>query len=401
METADSARLGQARRITAAFADHFAEPPTHVAFAPGRATLLGAHIDHQGGRVLAAALELGIACAVGAARGREHQIWALDRDEWDRYEPREAQLEGTWRDYVRGVIAELSAVVDAPLPPLRLVFGGNLPIGAGLSSSAALELAVCRAIEAYLGLDLGPLARAALGRRVENTRLGLRSGPMDQLVSATAERGRLLGLDLGSVAAGGQVAVWPLRPPREVALVLLDSGVRRRLVASAFNDRRAECEAALAQLRMAVEDIGTSWRQLAARGDIDELLVRLDPILARRARHVVGEDWRAASAIADLESGRLDRLAELMGASQASSREQWESSLPELDLLADVARATPGCLGARFGGGGFGGWVVAVIARDSDAAETLPMRAQEAFARRFGSGVVALRSDLGDGAHLV
>lgn len=400
METAGRGRSEQAQRVAAAFADHFAELPTQVAFAPGRATLLGAHIDHQGGRVLAGALELGIACAVGAARGREHQILALDRDEWDRYTPREVELEGTWRDYLRAVIAELSAAV-ATLPPLRLVFGGDIPIGAGLSSSAALELAVCRAIEAHLDVDLGPLGRAALGRRVENMRLGLRSGPMDQLVSATAERGRLLGLDLGDVAAGGNVAVWPLRPPHDVALVLLDSGVRRRLVASAFNDRRAECEAALAKLRSAVAAPAASWRELGDRADIEDSLAQLDSTLARRARHVISEDQRAAAGIAGLESGSLDQLPALMLASQASSRELWESSLPELDLLAEVASGTPGCLGARFGGGGFGGWVVAVVERDSDAAERITVRAREAFGRRFGSAVVALRSDLGAGARVV
>jgi galactokinase len=390
--------------VASAFVQSFGEAPEHIAFAPGRATLLGAHIDHQGGRVLAGALELGIACAVGPARGREHQILALDRAEWDRLDglATRSELEGSWRDYVRAMLAELAEGVGAPLPPQRLVFGGDLPVGAGLSSSAALELAICRALEAQLGLDLGPLGRAELGRRVENERLGLRSGPMDQLVSACAEPGRLLGLDLLALGAGAaEAAVATLAPARELGVVLLDSGVRRRLVASAFNDRRAECEAALAHLRALSATSGASWRELGARVEIDEWLAQLDVTLARRARHVLAEDRRAVAAIAELEAGRFECLPALMAASQASSRDLWESSLPELDFLAEVASATPGCLGARFGGGGFGGWVVAVVERDSDAAAAIAMQAREAFSRYFGREAVTLRSALGAGARLV
>jgi galactokinase len=357
----DECAQSERGRIERAYRERFGRGAEVVVRAPGRAVFLGAHTDHQGGRVLAAAIDAATWCVAGPASGRQHEIFAVDLGEADRVDPEHVPgaRVGGWRDYVHAVLHELAAL-GVELPPTHFAVGGDLPREGGLSSSAAFELALCLAAEARAGVDLGPTARAALGHRVETVGLDLRSGPMDQLVCATGARGCCVAVDCSRPT--DPAAVTHLVVPAGLRIVLLDSGVRRRLVGSHFNDRRAEAEAALASLRQAhgpqlgwrdidpswVEDLASPWRE--------------------RALHVLGEDRRAIAGAAALAAGDLATLAGLIEASQASSRELWQSSIPELDHLAATAQATAGCWGARFCGGGFGGWVAALVEADAVAA---------------------------------
>jgi galactokinase len=248
--------------------------------------------------------------------------------------------------------------------PWRGAIATDVPIGASLSSSAALEVAAGRAFAAAAGLDSGdldPLDLALTGRRVENEVFGLGSGIMDQLVSAIDRPGSAVLIDCRSLD-------WrPVPLPDDVAVLVLDTGTRRTLVDSAYEERRFDCERAasllgVAALRDASPD---SWMNLD------------DEWLRRRARHVIGENSRVLDAIDALSTGDTVRLGALMDASHASLRDDFEVSSPALDAMVELVRSLPGCLGARMTGGGFAGCCVAVVDRGS--AEEVAQQVMERF----------------------
>jgi galactokinase len=259
-----------------------------------------------------------------------------------------------WTSYIAGVAWSL-ANAGHDLSGLDLVVDADLPIGAGLSSSAALEVATARALADAAGLAWNPVAMAQLCRTAENNFVGVSCGLMDQYASAASVEGCALLLDCRSAEA------VPVGIPESAAIVVMDTGARRELVSSAYNDRLAACQAALQTLRGLYPNLRTlrdvTAQQLeAARG-------RLDPLLHRRAQHVVAEIERPVAMAAALERGDLDAAGRLMDESHASLRDLYEVSSPELELACRLARAHPACFGARMTGAGFGGCAVALVAR--------------------------------------
>ena len=343
------------------FQEVFGGLPFRVAFAPGRVNLIGDHTDYNEGFVLPMAIERGVAVAFRERSDRLVRAHAVAFGE-----TREIALDGIappekpdWASYIAGVAWSLERS-GRRLTGLELVVAADLPIGAGLSSSAALEIATASAFTHAAGLAWEPVAIAKLCRAAENDFVGVSCGVMDQFAAAASVEGCALLLDCRSLEAA------PVPIPKQASVVLMDTGARRSLVGSAYNDRIAACRAALAALRAvdpsvrALRDVSLSMLEFA-RG-------QLDPVLFRRASHVVAEIQRPVAMAAALRCEDLAVAGRLMDESHASLRELYEVSSPELDLVCRLARAHPACFGARMTGAGFGGCAVALVHSQGAAA---------------------------------
>jgi galactokinase len=340
-----------ADRLSAAFERAFGGEPAVIAEAPGRVNLIGEHTDYNDGFVLPVAIDRTIAVAAAPSDGKTVRVYSADfdaRDEWRADGPRRTGRR-EWRDYVRGVAW---ALLDAgyELRGADLAISGEVPVGAGVSSSAALEVAAAGALCAVSEdeIELGRLA--LLCQKAENQFVGVQCGIMDQLAAACSRAGQALLIDCRSL----EIEHVPL--PTEVAVVVVDSKVRRELGQTAYNDRREECAAAARAL-------GLDSLREAATVDPSGLPEPLD----RRARHVISENERVLDGVGALRNRDVGRFGELMYESHESLRDDFEVSTPELDLLVELASRTEGVIGARLTGAGFGGCTVNLVERDAVA----------------------------------
>ena len=362
--------------LRAAFERAFGALPDLVVRSPGRVNLIGEHTDYNDGFTLPVALDLGTDVAVRRRpdrllRSHARRLDASDSRPIDALHPTEGP---EWARYVAGAAALLREG-GHDLPGADLFIDSDLPIGAGLSSSASLELGVLVALLGLTGAGIDRTELARLGQRIENEVIGLRSGIMDQLAIARGAAGSALLIDCRTLATE------PVPLPAGIRILVLDSGVPRTLAGSAYNTRRAECEAALCGL----QDVAPELRAL--RDVSIDLLAghagRLSDVELRRARHVITENARVQAAVTALHAGDGETFGRLMVESHTSLREDYEVSGPELDTLVDIALATPGVLGARLTGAGFGGCAVAVVTADSAerAATTIPARYRDTTGR--------------------
>ena len=348
-------------RLEAAFHRAHGHAPTHVLRAPGRVNLIGEHTDYNDGFVLPCAIDFETRVAASPRADRCLHVVAADlgdaRDLFALDEPITPRADAPWADYVRGVVAMLQ-LQGLPVPGAHLAIAGNVPQGAGLSSSAALEVAVLQALNHLGGLGLDATTVARLAQRAENDFVGCRCGIMDQLVSARGQDGHALLIDCRTLQA------TPVPLPPGLAVMIVHSRVARGLVDSAYNERREQCEAAAAFFGLpALRDVGPDALQ-AAQG-------HLPPVVWRRARHVVTENQRTQDAAAALAGGDLVTLGRLMAESHASMRDDFQITVPAIDhLVAVLQQAIGPAGGARMTGGGFGGCVVALMPRHRVAVAT-------------------------------
>jgi len=352
--------LPLAREAAGAYRARFGEGPRGIAVAPGRVNLIGDHTDYNEGFVLPMALGLGVACAFAPRDDGRLRVHSAAHGETREAAVADLQPPGdsTFFSYVAGVAWALRES-GQPVRGLDAVVAGNLPIGAGLSSSAAVELAAARAFASAWSLPWDAMAMAKACQRAENAYVGVSCGLMDQFAAAAAHEGAALLLDCRSLETR------PVPLPQDAAVVVMDTGSRRRLAGSAYNERRSSCEAAAHSLRALRPG-------LRALRDVDEELLRagrdrLDPITWARAAHVVTENARPLALAKAFECSDLLAAGALMNASHASLRDLYEVSSPELDLVTDLARAHPACLGARLTGAGFGGCAVALVRAEGAA----------------------------------
>ena len=344
-----------------------------AAFAPGRVNLIGEHTDYNEGLALPFAIVQGITVHAQASGDERVYVRALDLDEEDEFALTDPPRARGWRAFVRGASAELRRA-GFPIVGARLEISGDLPRGAGLSSSAALELALCLGLLALSGVaEVERTDLARLCARVENDWVGARTGLLDQLASLYGEPQTALRIDFQALT----VEPVPLHLQGGWRLVTLDSGQRHAHVDSAYNERRAECARACELLGV------TSLRQASW-----EATARLPQPLRRRAAHVLSENARVEAAVAALRAGDLARLGEIMGASHASLRDDYEVSSDALEL-AVRALLDAGAAGARLTGGGFGGHVLGLLPPNALA----PAAALEVSA---GPGAHLLQSGEGD-----
>ncbi|TAJ03057.1 MAG: galactokinase [Planctomycetota bacterium] len=348
-----------------------------VFFAPGRVNLMGAHLDYNGGPVMPVAVDRGTFVALGP-RGDGRLRLA------SRIEPGECEIDlalaahsarsGAWFDYPLGVALALCARRPRAVG-LDVLFGGNLPIGGGLSSSASICVGTSLAFERAWGIELSSLERIEVALWAEREFVGVKCGIMDPTSIALARRGRLLWLDCRD-RSFEHVALDDAR----IAIGVADSGVRRELARGDFNLRVEQCRAAFEQLRRYVPG-ATCLRDVPA-GVLASHAAELEPVVARRALHVVSEVERTFAARDALARGELAAFGELMVRTHASLRDAYEVSLPELDCLSETACALDGVYGARLTGAGFGGCVVVLLHPRASAALAPALEAE--FARRFG-----------------
>ena len=324
--------------------------------APGRVELLGNHTDYNEGVVLSAAINYAV---TAGAESRDQSSIELRSDFYpeptivspDRLVP--LQGPAAWTNYPLGVVDCLHKA-GYRFGGFNIRFSSDLPPGAGLSSSAAMEVATATLLKKLFSLDLAPMAMAKLCRRAENDFAGVQCGLLDQVSSVFGRAGHAVYLDCRTE----EVDRIPL--PADTALLVFGSGVTHALTGGEYNERRAQCFAAAAALGVpALRDV-SSAQLLAARA-------ALDPTVYRRAAHIVGEDERVFAGVEMLRRGDREGFGALMFASHESSRLNFENSTPELDALVALARDIPGVLGSRLTGGGFGGATITLVERQHAA----------------------------------
>jgi len=343
-------------RAAAVFQAAFGAAPSLQVQAPGRVNLIGEHTDYNDGLVLPCAIDYRTVIVASLRDDRLVRVVAADYDgAVDEYslDAPIARLEAPmWANYVRGVIDEMVRQ-GLPMRGMDLAIAGDVPQGAGLSSSASLSVAVCRLFATLPGFEhLSPIDLALIAQRAENDFVGCKCGNMDQISSAAGVEDHALMIDCRSLE------VEPVPIPEGAAIMIFNSHVTRGLVDSEYNTRRLQCEEAARHFGVpALRDVDLAM--LEAGGS------ELDPVVLRRARHVVTENARVAAAAQALAAADLARMGELMEASHVSMRDDFEITVPLIDQLVDIVKAAIGSEGGvRMTGGGFGGCVVALVPQD-------------------------------------
>lgn len=348
------------QKLETAFRRLASRSPEWLIRAPGRVNLIGEHVDYNDGWVLPIALELAVWLAAAPVPSPTVTIHALDLDNIVSFPLDELESKKdvaglplpTWAQYPAGVAWELRDI-GLPVTGLETVFTSTVPIGAGLASSAAIEVAFALAWQAIGGWDLEPMAMAKLCQRAENAYVGVQCGLMDQFACLHGRAGHALLLDCRTLD-------WETMPlPHDYRLVITDSAVRRSLENSAYNDRRASCDEAVEILALRLPAVH-ALRDVSV-ADLERHASVLPTVTRMRAEHVVKECARVRLAARCLKHGDLSELGALLHQGHASLRDLYEVSTPELDILVEIAGDLPGCLGSRLSGAGFGGCTVSLV----------------------------------------
>ena len=330
------------------FAQHFGGTPRWIVRAPGRVNLIGEHTDYNDGFVLPMAIDRAIWIALRPRDDQTVVVHAIDLQQQGTFSLDQlANEKAGWIEYVKAVAWSLQQD-GCQLAGWEGVLLGDVPMDAGLSSSAALEMASARAFAATAQLDWEPVSMAKVGLRAERQWIGLNCGIMDQLISAVGVADHAVLIDCRSLET------TPVPIPPEVAVVILDTATRRGLVDSAYNQRRAECESAADFFQVpSLRDVGPEL--------FERLASELDEPARRRALHVITENDRTLQAVEAMRRGDLCALGVLMSKSHASLRDDYEVSSDALNAIVQSAQLHEACFGARMTGGGFGGCAVAII----------------------------------------
>jgi galactokinase len=378
----------RAQELAARFERRFGTTP-RIYRAPGRVNLIGEHTDYNDGFVMPAAI--GFSCHVAAAPRDDRRLVVESETigrhaEWSLDEPDPMQRHD-WSQYIIGVAALLRRR-DPGLRGATLLLTSDVPMGAGLSSSAAVEVSAAIALSDLSNIEMTPLDVARLCQQSEIEFVGARCGIMDQFIACHGRAGHAVLLDCRSL----EHREVPL--PGGVRLVACNTMVRHTHAGGEYNQRRAECEEGVARIARrfpqvkGLRDVDLE-RLEACRHDLPELIFQ-------RCRHVVSEDARTHAFVAALEAAEFDKLGPLMAASHDSLRDDYEVSCAELDAMVDAAQAQPGVLGARMTGGGFGGCAVALVR--GDAVESFKREVANAYADRTGKNPDIYVMDAGDRA---
>ena len=339
--------------LIAAHTKHFHQAPA-LFTAPGRVNLIGEHTDYAGGFVMPAAINFATLAAVTPRDDNRIAIHSANFDESVEYALDElpAQARHHWSDYPIGVITMLRAA-GVTIQPLSMSLIGDVPLGAGLSSSASIEVASALAVMHASGTSLAPEDTAKLCQKAENGYVGANSGIMDQFIACCGKKDSALLLDCRSLA-------YRLAPiPPTLALVVCNTMVKHSHAGGQYNTRRAEVEQATAILKSHRPEV-TLLRD-ATPEDLKTWGAEMPPNVLKRARHIITDSLRAVAAADALEAGDLKELGRLMAEAHASYRDDFEASVPEADLMVELANKQPGLVGARLTGGGFGGCTVNLV----------------------------------------
>ncbi|MEM7030765.1 MAG: galactokinase [Chloroflexota bacterium] len=338
-------------KTQAAFRTHFprTEDAIRLFRAPGRVNVIGEHTDYNDGFVLPVAINFDTVVAATPRDDRMVHVVAVDErqeDEFDLEQPITPHPSQTWSNYVRGM-AKILSEADQTLSGVNLAIAGEVPRSGGLSSSASLEMALGHMFLRLSGLDVDGVKLALWGQKTENTFVGVNCGIMDQFISSLGQQDHALLIDCRDLSYES------VQIPSGTAIIVVDSGIQRGLVDSEYNNRRAECETAAAHFGVtALRDLDLETLE-AGKSD-------LDPVVYKRARHVVTEDARTMAAVKALSKGDLTALGPLMAHSHVSMRDDFEITVSGIDTLVEIMQGVEGIYGARMTGGGFGGCCIAL-----------------------------------------
>jgi galactokinase len=367
----------------------FGSLPEITTRAPGRVNLIGEHTDYNDGYVLPAAIDRAISFAGRRRSDRTIAVHSLDFNDSVEFSLDHIQKDSQhrWSNYLRGVSKFLEADGHR-LCGAEIVFGGNVPREAGLSSSAAVEVGTTAFWKTLLSLELDPIYVVKLSRRAENEFVGVPCGIMDQFISALGKRRHALFLDCRDL----HYRHVPLRG--DVKIVVCNSGVKRALAQSEYEVRLNQCRQAVAQI--ASTGLAVHSLRDVEPADLETAQGVLTGVLLRRARHVVTENGRVLEAVKVLEAGDLERFGELMNDSHDSLRDDYEVSSKELDCLVDLARRQMGVLGARMTGAGFGGCTVNLVR--TEAAPAFAEAVKSGYQEAIGLNADVYIFEASDGA---
>ncbi|WP_341938273.1 galactokinase [Marinimicrobium sp. C2-29] len=360
-------------RITEQFRTLFKRNPDFSYFAPGRVNLIGEHTDYNDGFVFPCAIEYGTYMAVGKRPGSVMRVvagnFSEDYSEWSLTDDIVRSEDSPWSNYLRGVCVALQEKGHT-LSGLDVYVEGNVPRGAGLSSSASLSVAFAGACSEANGLQLDVSTQALVAQQAENDFAGCSCGIMDQLASAGGQEGRALLIDCQSLT----FERFPI--PEALTLMIIDSRVERQLVGSEYNDRRVDCERAAEHLQ--VKSLRGADMTL-----LNQHKGQLDDLAYRRARHVITENERTVAAAQALASTDYQTLNAMMKASHVSMRDDFEITIPEIDfIVSTVEQHLDEDGGVRMTGGGFGGCVIALV--PNNKAQAIEEQVTQAYAQEYG-----------------
>src|ERR1035437_4035546 len=380
-----------ADRAAALFARCFGHPPRWVVAAPGRVNLIGEHTDYNDGFVLPMAIERYIVIAGDTNTGREVTLHSETTGETARFSvrPKVEPGEPGWSNYVRGVIAGF------PQPGKKFtafdaVIDSTLPLGGGLASSAALEVATATLLEAMTGQVLDPIEKALLCQRAEHDFAGVPCGIMDQFTSILGQENHALLLDCRSRTTTPVAMTDPA-----VTVLIINTNIRHKLAESEYAKRRSQCEVAAHALKVPALRDATLEGLEAARG-------QLDPVVFRRARHVISENERTLPTARAIQASDWAAAGRVMYASHASLRDDYEVSCPELDTVVGIAQAMGdegGVIGCRMTGGGFGGCAVSLV--QTDAVQRITRSLDAAYEKKTGTQASIFSSRPAAGARIL
>ena len=335
------------QKIISAFQKEFNQLPTFIVRAPGRVNIIGEHTDYNDGFVLPMTIDRSVWIALRPRKDQKILLTSLNLPDSTEFSLDKIERGKSWDDYPRGVAWALKKE-GYPLQGWEGILVSDIPVGAGLSSSAALELAIARAFWAVSQWDWNPTKMALLAQKTENEWMGLQTGIMDQMVSANGKKGHALLIDCRSL----DFDLLPL--PKQTTIVILDTATRRGLVDSVYNERVAQCQKASEFFNVeTLRDISPTQFETQAN--------QLDLLIRCRARHVISENARTLRAAEAMQTSDANKLGELMNASHISLRDNYEVSSKELNIMVETANSQSGCLGVRMTGAGFGGCAVALV----------------------------------------
>ncbi len=373
------------------FAKCFGHAPRWLVAAPGRVNLIGEHTDYNDGFVLPMAIERYMFLAADRNSDREATLHSITTGETAMFSVRPplAPGEPAWSNYVRGVIAGFQQR-GRKLGGFDALIDSTLPYGGGLASSAALEVATATLLEAMARHPIDPVEKALLCQRAEHEFAGVPCGIMDQFTSILAQPDQALLIDCRS-----RTSIPVPMTDAKVTVLIINTDLRHKLADGEYARRRAECETAAHSLKVSSLRQTTLKRLIAAR-------TRLDPVVFRRARHVLTENERTLKAARAIQAANWHALGRLMYASHASLRDDYQVSCAELDAVVDIAAhlgETEGILGCRMTGAGFGGCAVSVVR--ADAVLPITRKLGEAFERKFGRQLTIFSSRPAGGAKVL
>lgn len=356
--------------------------------APGRINLIGEHTDYNGGFVLPGAIDRSIWLAIRPAAGRRSRIWSVNFEEGVEMNLADELPRSTWARYIYGVASEMGRR-GVDVPAFDAVFGGDIPVGAGLSSSAALESLFAFALNDLSGRKLMPVELAKVGQMTEHRYVGVRCGIMDQMISLLGERDRVMRLDCRTL----EYELIPFRP-EGYRLVLVDSMVAHSLAETEYNVRRNQCERGVATIARHVSRV--SLLRDVGLDMLDAYRSELDETVYRRCRYVIEENLRLRIACDRLREGDYAGFGRKMFESHRGLSQEYGVSCEELDFIQTIACETPGVLGSRMMGGGFGGCVLNLVS--DEACEPFLREVDRRYAARYGVHPRTIDVVISDGA---